>query len=71
MNKYQRESIENRINDIWWMVDHGVNEEKETRYVERLNGISMALEAIGYVVRYNSETKKREIMSFEKALKEC
>lgn len=64
MTKHQKEYLEMRINDIWFVIDrNGNDEDRVKRLCGELEGIRIALLTLGYHVSYDMNTGKRRIIT--------
>ena len=67
MNQYQRKSIENLVNDIWYSIDRTYvsNEEQQNRLALVLRGIDYAMDRLGYCIAYDLHTGSRKLVSYK------
>lgn len=64
MTKGQKEYLEMRINDIWYVIDrNGHDEGMVKRLCGELEGIRIALLTLGYRISYDIETGQRRIIT--------
>ena len=62
MTRYQVNSIESKVNDIWFILDHEQNEQKIARLCGKLDGIRMVLEMYGYTIICDPKTGMHKVV---------
>lgn len=59
MTSYEKQSMEDKINHLWWMIDHEHSEERITALVNKVRGIKTALDVLGYCVIINDDGNRK------------